>query len=74
MAVLTCVPILVLVNAKVVVLDSYAKANVVVHVDPAVQVIVKKAVVNFVAGVVELIVLWGAVVCAQLNVVIWCYE
>ena len=46
-AVLTCVPIPVLANAKVVVLDSYAKMDVVAHAVPIAQVIAKEAVENF---------------------------
>ena len=46
-AVLTCVPILVLANAKVVVLDSYAKMNVVAHAARVAQVIAREAVEDF---------------------------
>lgn len=60
MAVLVCVTILVLVNAKVVVQDSYARTGAVVRVDRIAQEIVKKAVVIFVAKVVEQIVSLGA--------------
>ena len=60
MAVLVCVTILVLVNAKVVVQDSYARTGAVVHVDRIAQEIVKKAVVIFAAKVVEQIVSLGA--------------